>query len=76
VQATQNSARLAAASLTDNLSPVRGGTAPLFHGRVPDTFQLGAISVFLEFCASGRINNSRVFNAQNIPTPPASTILF
>src|SRR5437660_12706297 len=43
--------------------------------RVPDTFQLGAISAFLEFCASSKINNLRVFNARNIPTPPASTIV-
>jgi hypothetical protein len=33
VQATQNSARLAAASLTDKLSPVRGGTALFGIGR-------------------------------------------
>src|ERR1700740_1986321 len=31
-------------------------------------------SAFLEFCASGRINNLRVFNAQNIPTPPPPPI--
>jgi hypothetical protein len=47
-------------------------TAPLlfFASRVPDTFQLDSISAFLEFRASSRINNLRVFNARNIPTLP------
>lgn len=41
--------------------------------RVPDTFQLCAILPFSAFFASRRINNLRVFNERNIPTPPAST---
>jgi len=58
-----------------------GRAAPLFSrgmkrrkSRVPDTFQLSAISAFSDFCASSKINNLRVFNGQDIPTPPASTI--
>jgi hypothetical protein len=46
-----------------------------FRSRVPDTFQLGAISQFLAVLAPRKIKISSVFSISlNIPTPPASRI--
>jgi hypothetical protein len=36
--------------------------------RVPDTFQLGAISAILAFLASRKINKLRVFNTSEYPS--------
>jgi hypothetical protein len=45
------------------------------YRHVPDTFQLGAILEYSAYLAGREINNLRVFNKRNIPTPPASTLL-